>query len=219
MPCARRMKLKPFTQASVDLMMEYDKLSDEELDCLKAKVLDALDVANAVFDKAQVSAARPFCKHSKRSGWSQSVSPGLWDVQMHVFSGCADQCTKAQLLQRAAELREGLIDLLMVNKTYTESLSIKGISERVQATEQVVAEIMADVPGRQRRYFPLSLKKEIHDPKKKCAVCHKELGPSIDRLAGDHILPFSKGGRTDIANMQLLHRECNSRKGARVPRD
>jgi 5-methylcytosine-specific restriction endonuclease McrA len=46
----------------------------------------------------------------------------------------------------------------------------------------------------------------------KCELCGKELAPGWH---GDHILPFSKGGQTDVINGQALCAECNLKKGAK----
>ena len=45
---------------------------------------------------------------------------------------------------------------------------------------------------------------------RRCAEC---LSP--DELEIDHIVPVAKGGTDDDANLQVLCRPCNSRKGAR----
>lgn len=43
----------------------------------------------------------------------------------------------------------------------------------------------------------------------------KHCGTHLD-LSVDHIVPESKGGATDLSNLQTLCRPCNSRKGARA---
>lgn len=46
-----------------------------------------------------------------------------------------------------------------------------------------------------------------------CAVCGESFG--LDRMEGDHIDPWSNGGKTEPDNCQMLCRACNRRKGAR----
>lgn len=46
-----------------------------------------------------------------------------------------------------------------------------------------------------------------------CQVCGKEL--TKDTVTIDHIVPVSKGGTNDSANLQPLCRPCNTRKGNR----
>jgi len=47
-----------------------------------------------------------------------------------------------------------------------------------------------------------------------CSVCFTGGSPT-NPLTGDHIVPLSKGGSGDSANVRILCRSCNSRKGAR----
>lgn len=39
---------------------------------------------------------------------------------------------------------------------------------------------------------------------------------SDERIEYDHVFPFILGGKSTVANLQLLCRTCNRRKGARV---
>lgn len=44
----------------------------------------------------------------------------------------------------------------------------------------------------------------------KCACCGKYF--SYEEMEGDHILPWSKGGKTELQNLQMLCQDCNRRK-------
>lgn len=50
----------------------------------------------------------------------------------------------------------------------------------------------------------------------RCALCYHMLGDDIHM---DHILPLKLGGPNTDNNIQLLHKKCNSRKGAKHPVD
>jgi len=47
-----------------------------------------------------------------------------------------------------------------------------------------------------------------------CFICGKQIN---DDLTVDHIFPHSRGGSTDIDNLILAHRKCNSAKGKSLP--
>jgi len=57
---------------------------------------------------------------------------------------------------------------------------------------------------------------EAHGGKAICEDCGKEV--SWKEYEGDHIYPYSKGGRTTIENGQVLCRRCNRRKRDRIRR-
>lgn len=44
-----------------------------------------------------------------------------------------------------------------------------------------------------------------------CEICRARL----DRFEADHVVPWSKGGKTDVRNGQALCPTCNRKKGAR----
>lgn len=51
------------------------------------------------------------------------------------------------------------------------------------------------------------------DDKKRCAKCGKEV--TWADFTADHVRAWSKGGPTTIRNAKIMHRRCNSSKGAR----
>jgi hypothetical protein len=48
-----------------------------------------------------------------------------------------------------------------------------------------------------------------------CAICKNQIH-SFDDSTVDHIQPYSKGGKTVLANAQLVHRSCGARKHTRL---
>lgn len=62
-----------------------------------------------------------------------------------------------------------------------------------------------------RRFFKVSL----WDRSRTCAGCLKPI-ETFDDASLDHIIPRSKGGRTRLCNLQLMHKNCNSRKSSQI---
>ena len=46
-----------------------------------------------------------------------------------------------------------------------------------------------------------------------CHSCTKQF--DYDDMQGDHIIPWSKGGKTSLENGQMLCRKCNATKSAK----
>lgn len=82
----------------------------------------------------------------------------------------------------------------------------------------------ADVEVDPIRFYPRSLTKEIYKLEKAnngqviCRICHKPIETFSD-CSADHIVPYSKGGKTTLSNMQLAHKSCNSKKRDKINND
>ena len=46
-----------------------------------------------------------------------------------------------------------------------------------------------------------------------CPLCSNVF--TIDQMEGDHIVPWSRGGKTTASNLQMLCKDCNSKKGGK----
>ena len=64
------------------------------------------------------------------------------------------------------------------------------------------------------RRSPQAMRRAAYERQKRqsCPECGKHF--EIDEMEADHITPWSKGGKTDAANCQMLCLEDNRRKGA-----
>ena len=96
--------------------------------------------------------------------------------------------------------------------------------------EKEIAELMADddvtskkgiypyVLTRQEKYlsvrtFDNRMKRTAYEKQKGiCKICRKHF--ELEEMEGDHITPWSKGGKTLAENCQMLCKECNRRKSS-----
>lgn len=105
----------------------------------------------------------------------------------------------------------GLTDCATTSRTTrppTESASGQdGQSE--QAESLIAGRIDSDISGdvKAAKLRGLLVRQDF-----KCALSGRELTPS--NVQADHIIPVSKGGSTDMSNVQLLTSEVNAAKGA-----
>lgn len=63
-----------------------------------------------------------------------------------------------------------------------------------------------------RQFDDVDMARRYEEQDGKCAICGKPFPQS--KMHGDHITPWSKGGRTVYENLQMLCRDCNLKKGA-----
>ena len=64
------------------------------------------------------------------------------------------------------------------------------------------------------RAFSITMKRTAYEKQKgKCAICKKTF--EIEKMEADHITPWHEGGKTELANCQMLCKECNRRKSGR----
>jgi 5-methylcytosine-specific restriction endonuclease McrA len=62
---------------------------------------------------------------------------------------------------------------------------------------------------------PYTKKNVLVRDRHKCAYC----GVKSKDLTIDHVLPRSRGGKTDFDNCVACCRKCNDKKGAKTPRE
>ena len=109
-------------------------------------------------------------------------------------------------------------------RKFKKSQDYKLIDNKEQEIEDIILTVVQGISVDPKRLFTQDQKDELvqlsmtdplkHDGEKiRCEDC-KQLF-FADELTVDHVKPWSKGGRTELSNAQLLCRVCNSRKGNR----
>lgn len=63
-----------------------------------------------------------------------------------------------------------------------------------------------------KHYFRVKL----YDVKPFCAGCGNKI-ETVFEATLDHVVPRSRGGRTRLSNVQLMHPKCNVKKGDAMP--
>lgn len=62
-----------------------------------------------------------------------------------------------------------------------------------------------------RLFSKALISKKLEEQERRCALCEKEIGAK-EKYDGDHIRPWTAGGRTIYENLQVVHRRCHKTK-------
>jgi 5-methylcytosine-specific restriction endonuclease McrA len=181
--------------------------SDEKLRELKERFLKSLDLVNLVFgDK---SFRRYVPQTDKVEGKWLNFSYGLYHLQMIGFV----KYTKNQILSKADQIREGLLDLMCNNEEFNDLLNNKTNSTiRFHRRFRIYQDMLESIiENPQPRIFPFSIKQSLFDKSPVCALSGQTI-LSIEDCEVDHIIPYSKGGKTELENAQLVLRYFNRAK-------
>jgi hypothetical protein len=150
---------------------------------------------------------------------------GTWDTK---FSVTALDIQASALMNRSpakVQLEAEQIRELFLFTMLTDVEMQDAISRRTGSTAQTKIRFakfkaMVDpiIEGAivEPRFFEFQFRKELWNKSHVCQLCKNEIH-SFDDSTVDHILPYSKKGKTVAENAQLAHRGCNARKNAQVP--
>ncbi|MCR5822652.1 MAG: DUF262 domain-containing protein [Bacteroidales bacterium] len=120
--------------------------------------------------------------------------------------------------------KEHKVEINRCLKKFKKSQEYKLIDNKEQETEDIIQAVVQGISVDPKRLFSPDQKEELiqqyladperHDGNKiRCEDCKHFFFE--DELSVDHIIPWSKGGRTELSNAQLLCRPCNSKQGNR----
>ena len=132
--------------------------------------------------------------------WAKELFPGTYKEKKHVDWG--------KLYWRYGQ---NTYDIDAITRKVDELMA----NSEVQAKSGIFRYVLSG----EEKY--LNLRKFAHSDKRskwseqggKCALCGKEV--VYEECEADHIIPWSKGGRTDWDNLQVLCRDCNRTKSGK----
>ncbi len=128
---------------------------------------------------------------------------------------------KHELIKHAAEIANAIKTLKVEDAqyqeyTYAATGSRKRVIGRIDMVYQAVSKIIGGAGAVENRIFPPEVKLQLWKDGLVCPACGNSI-LSIDDAEVDHIVPYSLGGETTLANAQLLHRHCNRVKSNSIP--
>jgi hypothetical protein len=131
--------------------------------------------------------------------WTQSTFPVYRSEMKNVQWGeIFNEFGNAELDPKALETR---ISHLMLDEDVTNK---KGVYHFILSGQEKQLNI---------RVFTQNQKREAFERQQgSCPICKKKF--SLEEMEGDHITPWSDGGKTDAKNCQMLCKEDNRRKGS-----
>jgi hypothetical protein len=184
---------------------------------------EALEAYAAAFTQAMVNIYTVFGNQSARlyevnpqtnaGGWDAKFSVTALDIQ----AGALWNQPTMKVQRVAEQLRELFLYTLLTDADL--QLSITKATGSAAQTKirwnkfRSLAEPIIAGTTVETRFFDFNFRKRLYDASHTCQLCGNEIH-SLEDSTVDHIIAYSRGGKTVPENGQLAHRGCNARKNA-----
>ncbi len=155
---------------------------------------------------------------SRDGRWDTKFSIAALEIQASALLGQ----DPARVQKVADQIQEHFLFLLLTNKDVQDAISkatggSAATKLRWTAFKAVIKPLLHNVVI-EPRFFSFQIRKQMYDESPICAICKNRIH-SLEDSTVDHIIPYSKNGKTVRENGQLSHRSCNAMKNATVPAD
>jgi hypothetical protein len=187
-------------------------LSDEKAKEYRNRFNDCIDLVKIVFGETAFRRYIPSDKDRKQGNWTTTrINMALYDIQLCGFV----HYSKNEILRNADYIREAMIELMINNRDFIDSILIQTsnkdvLKKRFKIWLEKLEEIIGN-NGYEQRTFSYEVKKQLFDNNPFCAISKQRI-LAIEDSEVDHIIPFSKGGKTEMDNAQLVLRYFNRAK-------
>jgi hypothetical protein len=187
-------------------------LTDEKSDEYRKRFLHCIDLVKVVFGSTAFRRYTPMTREKEKGNWTATrINMALFDIQMCGFVNYS----KNAILSKADYIREAILELMTNNQDFIDSILIQTsnkevLKKRFKIWIEKLDEIIGD-NSYQKRTFPFSVKQELFNRNPFCAISNQRI-LAIEDAEVDHILPYSKGGKTEIENAQFVLRYFNRAK-------
>lgn len=175
------------------------------------RFLDCLDLVKVVFGDTAFRRYIP-SNNEEQGYWTTTrINMALFDIQMCGFVNYS----KNEILRNADYIREAMLELMTNNQSFIDSILLQTsdkdvLKKRFKIWLEKLDEIVGN-NGYEQRTYSYQVKQELFDKNPICAISGQRI-LAIEDSEVDHIVPFSKGGKTEIENAQLVLRYFNRAK-------
>lgn len=187
-------------------------LTDEKAKEYRNRFNDCIDLVKIVFGETAFRRYIPSDKEREQGNWTTTrINMALYDIQMCGFVNYS----KNEVLRNADFIREAMIELMINNREFIDSILIQTsnkdvLKKRYKIWFEKLEEIIGN-NGYEQRTFSYQVKQDLFIKSPICAISGQRI-LAIEDAEVDHIVPFSKGGKTELENAQLVLRYFNRAK-------
>jgi hypothetical protein len=147
--------------------------------------------------------------------WDTNFSIAALEIQASALLGQ----DPAKVQKVADQIREHFLFLLLTDDAVKSAISRatgggNATKLRWTAFKSVIEPLLNNVV-KEPRFFGFQDRRKMYDESPVCALCKNEIH-SFEDATVDHIIPYSKNGKTVPENGQLSHRSCNAHKSAKL---
>ena len=181
----------------------------------KSRFEHCIDLVKTVFGENAFRRYIPGSDDEQGKWASTQINMALFDLQMVGFVNYS----KNDVLANADAIREELLTLMTTDVQFQNLIGFKtsdtdNVKKRFRMYMDMLDKIIGD-PKYSQRTFPYSVKEDLFKKNPYCAISKQKI-LSIEDSEVDHIVPYSKGGKTEISNAQLVLRYFNRAKSDKM---
>jgi hypothetical protein len=186
-------------------------LSPSKIKEYKARFEHCIDLVKVVFGEMAFRRYMPGTDGGQGKWGETQINMALYDVQMVGFVNYS----KNEVLSNADSIREGLLDLMINNQQFKEYITWQtSDTDVLKKRFRIYMDMLESIIGNKQysqRNFPFSLKQKLYNESPYCAISGQKI-LAIEDSEVDHKIPYSKGGKTEESNAQLVLRYFNRAK-------
>lgn len=121
---------------------------------------------------------------------------------------------KNSMIYNKDNIKQAILDIVKSEEysdlTKYASSNISKILARTTLLEEAISPYIIELD--KKRFFSKEIKEQLFNDNPYCAICNQKI-EKLEDANVDHIIAWSKGGKTTLDNAQLTHEFCNKSKG------